>query len=246
MQIRAALLSIASLVSVGLSAQAQASDGYFCIFERKNSQYQRVDAYRSLAYSESTACYEAERQCRYEMRAGQSCRQFSAGEYGWIERQTEVLCESREGRRTKCRLGGAAISEPVLYHRHSDSPCTHNESFGVEQGSDSMWVDKGCRGDFHVEVRAYVEPDNPPFPDTSDDDSNDPHDMREILRCVSNGYGTSYCSPQNWNRQIVEIQIQQELYGSRGCWEGSSFGIDRGQRIWVSNGCKADFELFLR
>jgi hypothetical protein len=238
---------IASLLSTGVCAQAQASDGYFCIFERKNSQFQRVDAYRSLAYSQSTACYEAERLCRYEVRQGQSCRQYSAGEYGWTERVTEVLCESRNGRRANCPLGGTAISEPTLYHRHSDNPCKHNQGFGVDQGRDHMWVDKGCRGDFHIEIRAYVEPDNPPFPDVSDDDSNGPGGMREIVRCISNGWQTSYCSPRNWNRQIVELRIQQELYGSRGCWEGSSFGMNSGgKHIWVSEGCQADFEVLLR
>jgi hypothetical protein len=58
-----------------------------------------------------------------------------------------VVCESRAGERTECRMrvGGKAR----LVRQNSTVPCTVNNTWGYGYGV--IWVTKGCRGEFEVE-----------------------------------------------------------------------------------------------
>jgi hypothetical protein len=166
---RIVLSTIAIVATMATAGSASAYDQFFCNFEKLNSSYGRVDSFQALAYSESNACYQAERECRYDLRAGERCRKYSSGQYGWIDRNAEILCESRNGGNNECRLGGEALDSGRLYHKHSQSKCDQGTDWGVDIGSDVMWVRDGCRGDFIVRVRAFVEAENPPFPNASRD-----------------------------------------------------------------------------
>lgn len=57
-----------------------------------------------------------------------------------------VLCESKGGERTECRIrvGG----QPRLVRQLSTTPCALNNTWGSGYGM--IWVTKGCRGEFEV------------------------------------------------------------------------------------------------
>jgi hypothetical protein len=58
-----------------------------------------------------------------------------------------VLCESKGGERTECRIrvGG----QVRLARQISTTPCTPNDTWGYGYGM--IWVTKGCRGEFEVQ-----------------------------------------------------------------------------------------------
>lgn len=61
-----------------------------------------------------------------------------------------VLCESRDGRRTLCPhdlSNGAA----ALVKRLSEAPCLPQQSWGWDRHG--IWVDKGCRAEFQIQQR---------------------------------------------------------------------------------------------
>ncbi len=185
---RTVLSTIAVIATMATAGSASAADQFFCNFEKLNSNFGRVDSFQGLAYSENNACYQAERDCRYDLRAGERCQKVTSGEYGWMDEDVEVLCESRSGRSTECRLGGEALDTGKLYHQHSQSKCVQGTDWGAELGSDTMWVRDGCRGDFIFRVRAFKEAEHPPFPNASRDPAYPPN---------GGGNGGGYPPPPN-------------------------------------------------
>jgi hypothetical protein len=166
-----ALAVLAGAMSVHQNAFADNDDRYFCIFKRENSSYQVVDAYPTTARSEQWACFDAEKQCRRNLRSGQVCSLYSSGEFGWIETEERLYCASRNGGSSTCYLKGPALSSGRLIEQVSRGTCTQGTNWGVNEGRDTMWVNNGCRGVFGVDVRYYQEPDAPPrieAPDSPD------------------------------------------------------------------------------
>lgn len=58
----------------------------------------------------------------------------------------------------------------------------------------------------------------------------------DTIVCESQGGQTNYCSADT--RGGVRLVTQ---YSKHGCYQGDSWGFDR-RSIWVSNGCRAQFE----
>jgi hypothetical protein len=66
------------------------------------------------------------------------------------DRDRRVRCESQEGRPRTCETG-VRIGRVELTRRLSQSPCRRGESWGFR--GNEIWVDRGCRADFHVYPR---------------------------------------------------------------------------------------------
>lgn len=59
-----------------------------------------------------------------------------------------LACESKDGKRNYCRVGGAENSEIRLSKQMSDSSCQEGSSWGRDDYG--VWVDRGCRAEFRV------------------------------------------------------------------------------------------------
>jgi|GEM_PF-1132330 len=63
-----------------------------------------------------------------------------------------IRCESINDRYNSCRVDGQALSVRLL-RQESSADCREGRSFGT--AGNAIWVDRGCRGTFEVEVRRY-------------------------------------------------------------------------------------------
>lgn len=81
----------------------------------------------------------------------------SAALPGHAEAQTEIECESQEGRRTVCEAdtrGGVYMEE-----QESVAPCVYGRTWGYTRTA--VWVSDGCRGEFVVDRPPAVTPRQP-------------------------------------------------------------------------------------
>jgi hypothetical protein len=143
-------------------ALARHEPEYYCIFERENSSFQTVDVYPTTDRSISWACYEAERQCRRDLLNGQRCSLYSSGEFGYIQEDQRVLCESRNGKHKTCILSGEAVGTARIVNKRSKNTCNQGIDWDLGDDGESIWVDNGCRAVFEVKVETYKEPGIPP------------------------------------------------------------------------------------
>lgn len=58
-----------------------------------------------------------------------------------------------------------------------------------------------------------------------------------IIRCESRNGQYASCSVDTYDGVELTRQLSRE-----GCWEGDTWGYDR-NRIWVTNGCRAEFRV---
>lgn len=143
-----------------------------------------------------------------------------------------VRCESNDGRSRQCHAdarGGARLLRQL-----SRSPCIEGRTWGVLR--DGIWVSNGCRGEFLVEGgrgryrndRDHRRP-GPPW-----------RELARGVRCESRD--------GRWNRCEVDtrggVRLTRQLSRS-ACIHGRSWGSDR-RGIWVSGGCRAEFEVGMR
>ncbi len=142
-------------------------------------------------------------------------------------RAITVVCESKDGRRHRCTAAplshittGDVTLERELTRRNR---CVEGRSWGYD--GDSIWVDRGCRAEFLVannegrrEHRVSLQ------------------DVR-TLTCESNSYARTYCRADT----SLGVQLIREISRDM-CEADRTWGVDE-HGIWVSNGCRAEFEL---
>jgi len=63
-------------------------------------------------------------------------------------------------------------------------------------------------------------------------------DPRRTFRCESNNNRMNYCAVPGRGH----VEVYRQISSSR-CVYARTWGMDRG-RIWVSNGCRADFAVY--
>lgn len=166
-----------------------------------------------------------------------------------------LRCESIDGDYRSCPIDGRGSVR--LTRQLSSQGCWQGDTWGYDVNR--IWVDRGCRAEFSVggsssssgkdnAVAAAVvlglvgaaiiaNKDR----DRRDDYRDDRYgygDPRRTVRCESNGNRLSYCSLPG--RGHVEVYRQ---LSSSACVYARSWGVDRG-RIWVTNGCRADFAVY--
>ena len=132
-------------------------------------------------------------------------------------------CASIERRTVHCPIdtrGGVA-----LIHQHSRAACIEGHSWGWDRRG--VWVSEGCRGEFVAGAGPAGAWHGHPGAHTA---------FPQRLRCESRDQQTAWCPMDT--RQGVFL-VQQLSRGA--CIEGRSWGWDR-RGVWVSQGCRAEFE----
>jgi len=146
--------------------------------------------------------------------AAQAAPQYGNG-YG--QGGQVVRCESTNDRYRECRMdtrGGVRIARQL-----SKTRCEEGRNWG--QARDGVWVDRGCRAEF-VGGRGNW--------------NGGPGDGQRI-RCESNDNRTRTCAIGARG----DVRLVRQLSRAQ-CTEGYSWGQDR-NGIWVSRGCRAEFEV---
>jgi hypothetical protein len=126
-----------------------------------------------------------------------------------------VRCESEDQRRVHCPMDTAG--GVYLVRQLSETPCIRESDWGVEHGG--VWVTRGCRAEFGI--RGEV-------------DSN----SRRIVRCESRRGTARTCAV---TLRGAQVRLHRQL-SALPCRQDESWGLVR-NGIWVSRGCKAEFEL---
>jgi len=135
------------------------------------------------------------------------------------EAQAEPLvrCESDDGRPRYCRVdtrGGVR-----LHRQLSKSPCRYNESWGYDR--QGIWVKDGCRAEFRLAERDGWPGGRP----------------GGVVRCESVRGKPEYCGADTRGGVSLARQLSETP-----CIYNENWGYDR-RGIWVSHGCRGDFQL---
>lgn len=158
----------------------------------------------------------------------QGCRADFASGYGSSGNSgygAQVLrCESSDGRHKQCPADTGGGVE--LVRQLSRSACLRNQSWGTDHGG--VWVSQGCRAEFRIGGGQ-----------SGWDGRGDGHQV-QVVRCESPRGSRNQC------RVDVRggVRLLRQL-SSMTCAQGRTWGYDRGG-IWVSHGCRADFEIGFR
>lgn len=122
-----------------------------------------------------------------------------------------LVCSSNDRRRRECRT--PFKGRPVLVENISGTRCIEGRNFGG--GGGTMWVDDGCRGRF-AEGRGGWSGGN-----------------GELVRCESRDNRRQTCAIRG--RAVLVRQLSRTA-----CVEGRTWG-QRGDTLWVDDGCRAEF-----
>ena len=177
-----------------------------------------------------------------------------------------IRCESKGGGYQVCSAdtrGGVRLSQQL-----SSQGCWQNDTWGYDRNR--IWVDRGCRAEFRVggsssssskdnavaaalviglAAAAVAADKHNDRNDRYDDNYNHYNNNygnnygyggnpRSTVRCESKDNRFKYCNLPF--RGHVEVYKQQS---SDPCIHGRSWGTE-GNRMWVNNGCRADFAVY--
>lgn len=132
-------------------------------------------------------------------------------------------CDSENGMRKRCRIEtGKGVR---LAQRISSSPCTYGSTWGYDD--DEIWVRRGCRAEFQIDVDAGDLVPAPRIPDDA-----------RLVRCESVENRSKRCAAAP-----VEHAAVKEQLSNKKCEEGTSWRVDRGA-IVVKSGCRAVFAVW--
>jgi len=139
---------------------------------------------------------------------------------GGFVRPERLRCESKDFRRRYCPadigFGAASIVRQI-----SDTRCVFGSNWSYDRRG--IWVDDGCAAEFDI---GYADTAWRPGAGGG-----------SWVRCESRDFGQEVCAaPRNRGVNLVR-QISRAR-----CIEGDTWGFDR-NRIWVTEGCAADFEI---
>lgn len=130
-----------------------------------------------------------------------------------------ITCESIAERWQQCAFPFAG--EAVLLRQLSRNACVRNHSWGQDEGG--IWVSAGCRGEFGALRKGSA-------------DTQEAMLWRRI-RCESRNGLPVDCPVDTRNG----VRLLRQL-STPECELGRSWGFDD-ERIWVSRGCRAEFEV---
>lgn len=135
-----------------------------------------------------------------------------------------VRCESVDGRTRECPAdtqGGVR-----LVRQMSRTTCSEGQNWGY--GRRGIWVSQGCRAEF---ATGYGSRPGGGWNDGAG---------TQVLRCESSEGRGRQCpvDPRGGVRLVRQLSRSP-------CVEGRSWGVDR-RGVWVSQGCRAEFEVGYR
>jgi len=146
---------------------------------------------------------------------------------GWNRRHNRnitVICESTDGRRQRCAAD--TLGQITLGRELSVDRCVEGRSWGTT--SDGIWVDRGCRAEFHIADNGGAYRDR------------GPSQAMRTVKCESDRSRRSYCRIDN----RFGVSLTREL-SRRKCVINQTWGSDR-NGVWVSRGCRAEFAVKTR
>lgn len=122
-----------------------------------------------------------------------------------------LKCESSDGKYKTC--GSNLYGNPDLIRQLSGTPCQQGVSWGLRNGS--IWVDKGCRGEFRIGESSG----------------------KYSLTCASENGRRASCA---WDARKGKPSLLETLSKSP-CVQGRSWGYDKKAGLWVDEGCRGRF-----
>ena len=132
---------------------------------------------------------------------------------------TEGVCESQDGNYRECRMpfsGNAQLSRQL-----SSAACEQGRTWG-QRSSGVVWVSGGCRARF-------VQGDTWWGAGSADG---------QTLRCESTDGRRNVCRFNTSGQLTLRRQLSKT-----DCVEGRTWGRSGGNAVWVSGGCRAEFEV---
>ncbi|KRE88707.1 hypothetical protein ASG87_09030 [Frateuria sp. Soil773] len=148
------------------------------------------------------------------------------------QRNGPITCGSVNGRQAVCETGWR---DAELIHQDSDTRCVRGQNWGVDRGT--IWVDRGCRGQFVAAGRGgdwHGDRDRP-GPGGWNPGPGWDRDIRLQCGSVNNRY--RFCQVDIGRRGRVNL-VRRE--SDARCEEGYSWGYNRAG-VWVDKGCRAQF-----
>ena len=132
-----------------------------------------------------------------------------------------LRCESWNNEYKVCHYTGtpAAIR---LEQQVSRTPCVRERTWGMTQRG--IWVAHGCRAIFRLTYRDFGGGAN-----------------ARMVRCESWNRDYQECRQP---RRIMTARLVRQISGA-SCIQGHSWGF-QGPVLWVSNGCRAQFQVWYR
>lgn len=126
-----------------------------------------------------------------------------------------VTCQSNNGKYRQCNTGFAGR---VQLHKklNNSAACIAGSTWGQREGM--VWVTRNCRAQFS----SVNQP-------TSNNNYS--------VTCSSNDNNQTRC---NWDARYGQPYVVQQL-SQTACVKGSTWGYDRNNSLWVSDGCRARF-----
>lgn len=131
-----------------------------------------------------------------------------------------VRCESNKGRPRTCKAetrAGVRVAKQL-----SRTPCSEGDTWGVRPGE--IWVKAGCRADFVLGDIGAIDDKAGPV----------------IFKCESTSAGRKHC-PMSTR---AGVRLVRQLSRSE-CIQHSTWGYDL-DSVWVSQGCRAEFQVGVR
>jgi hypothetical protein len=139
-----------------------------------------------------------------------------------------VRCDSQDKRTRECPVdtrGGVRLARNL-----SDTPCQEGRNWGYHR--DSIWVSGGCRGEFEVGGRGNGRPGG-----WNGNGNGNGYGRGRTVSCGSVNRQTQECFVDTRGG----VRLTRKLSDTR-CTEGQTWGYHP-DRIWVSGGCRAEFEV---
>lgn len=138
-----------------------------------------------------------------------------------------IRCESNDNRTRECATNGGQVQ---LVRQLSSASCIEGRSWGY--GRNGIWVSQGCRAEFRVYGNGSYG--------GYGDDGYGSYGGGDTFRCESNDGRTRECMSNGGG----DVQLVRQL-SKAACIEGRTWGY-RGNGVWVSDGCRAEFRVTAR
>ena len=144
-------------------------------------------------------------------------------------RNYAVTCASTGSAQVRCAWDDR-YGEPRLDQQLSQNACIEGRNWDYDDHH-TIWVSGGCRARF-VSSRTG-------FADRNDDrDDRWERNNDYAVTCSSDGGRMTRCA---WDERYGSPRLVQQLSGDE-CVQGSSWGYDDRDGLWVDDGCRARFE----
>ncbi len=141
-----------------------------------------------------------------------------------------VRCESRDGQQQVCNANtryGVRLSRQL-----SRTACVEGQNWGTDRNG--IWVSSGCRAEFELLQRGNSNYGG------GTHSGSDYTNSANVILCESINAQQQYCAANTRNGVRLVRQISRTA-----CVQGQSWGSDS-RGIWVSGGCRAEFEVNAR